>query len=253
MVRKMRCENLKIELDTVPSLETNDPYFAGVASHIQTCDICRAKLIKRLEAERSIKIALDTMAPVPETLVSSVINNTKTLRPVKSRWRKWSAIAASFLLVVGLSASSYSYWAHLQTQSALKRLCAISIKNHEMHSEPDFISVNAEQIATWLSKRLDRVVRVPEFILASSAVEGGRRCALGKYAAGVFHFEIGGKRSTLFSFYPQQFNVEGAVVPPKLDMGYTVAVWSEDGLGYSLVSEAPPDKVKALFVKAKVI
>ncbi|VAX24274.1 hypothetical protein MNBD_NITROSPINAE01-1099 [hydrothermal vent metagenome] len=248
----MRCENLKIELDTVPSLETDDPYFAGVVKHIQNCDACHTKLIKRLEAERSIKMALGTMAQMPETLVSSVINNTKALRPVKNRWRRWGAMAASVLLVVGLSASSYSYWAQLQTQSALKRLCAISIKNHEMHSEPDFVSVNAEQVATWLSKRLDRVVRVPE-IITTSAVEGGRRCALGEYAAGVFHFEIGGKRSTLFSFYPQQFNVEGAVVPPKLDMGYTVAVWSEDGLGYSLVSEAPPDKVKALFVKAKVI
>ena len=248
----MGCENLKVELDTIRSLETGDPYFAEAESHLKSCAPCRDRLAKRLEAERSIKMTMDAMAPLPETIISSVISNTRSVRPIKSQWRKWGAVAASFFLVIGLSSSGFSYWNKLQSEKALKRLCILSIKNHEMHTSPEFTSTDAEQVAKWLSGLLNRIVNVPK-VVSASAVEGGRRSPLGEHVVAVFQFEIDGKRSTIFSFYPQQYSVEGAMELPKNDMGYTVAVWSENGLGYSLVSEAPTEKVKTLFARANVI
>lgn len=240
----MECEKLRQQLDLVPAPDAPEPEFADAVEHVKDCGPCRDKLARRLESERAIRLTMESMAPLPETLVASVIGATRRTEPRWRRARVWLA-AASVLLVLGAPILG-GYWREYRLGQAVERLCALSIKNHEVYASPEFASDDARRVSQWLSERLHRLVRPPEGLRLVS-VAGGRRCALGEQAVGVFHFEIDGHRSTLFSFYPDEFDVENVRQPPKLDMGYTVAVWTENGMGYSLVSEAPVDKVEPLF------
>lgn len=242
----MRCDSFAKHLDLAPSADTQDPYFTDAAAHLRVCDACRAKMIRRLDAERSIRMTMESMAPVPETLLTSVISATRAVKARRSRWRSWAGMAASFMLVIGLSASGYTYWKQGQTEAAVERLCVLSIRNHEVYHRPEFTTGNMELISKWLSGRLGHFVKMPD-LLNIPSVTGARLCALGEHAVAVVNFTIDNKRSSLFSFYPSQFGVEGVTEPPKFEMGYTVAVWDENGVGYSLVSEAPVEKIKAMF------
>ena len=242
----MRCDNFARQLDLAPSPDSTDTYLTDAIAHLRVCEACRGKMVRRLDAERSIRMTMESMAPVPETLLTSVISATRAVKARRSRWRSWTAIAASFMLVIGLSASGYTYWKQSQTEAAVERLCVLSIRNHEVYHNPEFAVSDLAQISKWLSERLGHFVKMPELLSIASAT-GARRCVLGEHAVAVVNFEVDNKRSSLFSFYPSQFGVEGVITPPKFEMGYTVAVWDENGVGYSLVSEASVEKIKAMF------
>jgi anti-sigma factor RsiW len=242
----MECDRLAMQLDIAPSADTQDPYFADIVEHLRECGICRGKMEKRLKAESQIKAEMESMSAIPDTLLASVIGATGRIETGRRRWRSFVAVAASFVLAVGFSASGYNYWKHGVAEAAVKKLCILSIRNHEASHVLEFASDNPEAISQWLSGRLGHFVKMPGRLNIGS-ITGARRCALGEHAVAAINFAVDGKRGTLFSFYPDQFGVAGIAEPPKVEMGYTVAVWEENGMGYSLVSEAPVEKIKAMF------
>lgn len=241
----MECKQLEKELDLIPSMDTNDSYFSEAIAHTQSCQACLQKVEKRLIAEESIQQTMEIMATVPETLISTLIRDTRASRSFVTPWRTLGWAAAALLLLVGAGSYGYSYLTSYQMEHSLKRVCALSIKNHELYQNPEFFSDDPKAVSKWLSKRFNRLIPVPKFIAKRTLLEGARRCALAEHAAAVIHFELDGRRSTLFSFYPEQFNIKGASQKPKVDMGYTVSVWNENGIAYSLVSEASVEKVNA--------
>ncbi|VAX23015.1 hypothetical protein MNBD_NITROSPINAE02-144 [hydrothermal vent metagenome] len=242
----MECSAYRETLDLAPAIESDDPYFEEALKHAGNCEVCHDKLAKRLEIERSIKLTMDTMCHVPENLVSSILHMTREIKPERPKRRLWLATAASFILIITLSTSGWSYWDNYKREEAMEKLCVLSIRNHELSHTPEFLSDNKSHISNWLSVRLSRLVRFPE-VIGIDKVIGASRSALGTHIVSAVQFEIDGKRSSLYSYYPDQFGIQNAVTPPKFEMGYSVAVWNEKGVGYSLVSEAKVEKVKMLF------
>lgn len=245
----MECKRFAEPLDMAPSDNSGDSLYSEAFLHVEKCPECRKKLANRLESERAISAMMENMAPVPDSLHEKIIENIHNRSDSKRRFGFFLATAASILLFVGLSYPALNYWKSQQQTVAVDKLCVLSIRNHEITSGPEYVADNSRDVSRWLSSRLGRLVKFPNSLNPNGASFKARRAVLGEHTVAAMEFTIDGKRSTLFSFYPKQYNVEGVAEEPMFEMGYTVAFWSEQGLGFSLVSEASPEKVKAVFKK----
>lgn len=243
----MECRRFAEPLEMAPSENSSDSYFAEAFSHAENCPACQQKLADRLDSERVISAMMESMAPVPDSIHEKVIENIRHTKRSRRRLSYFFAMAASLLLFVGLSYPAIDYWNAKQQTAAVEKLCHLSIRNHQITSGHEFMANNSNDVSKWLSDRLGRLVRFPSALDPNGASFKGRRTVLGEHTVAAMEFTIDGKRSTLYSYYPKQYNVVGVVEEPKIEMGYTVAFWSEQGLGYSLISEASPQKVKAVF------
>ncbi len=246
----MECKRFEEPLDLASAADSDDRYFTEALLHAESCPACRQKLERRLQIERSIKTVMENMAPVPDSLHDAIMNYNRRPKRPRRRLRVFlSAAAASILLIVGISAPAWNHWKSYRQTAAVERLCLLSIRNHEVASGPEYVADNKKEVSEWLSNRLGRLVKFPNAISLKHTTLSARRVVLGEHAAAAVEFVIDGKRSTIFSYYPRQYNVVGVVENPRIEMGYTVAFWSENGLGFSLVSEASPEQVEAVFTK----
>jgi len=241
----MECRRYREPLDLVESADSADPYFAEALGHAGTCAACGASLRRRLAREAELARGLESLVlSAPDRLGSALFPGAFLSR--RRALVRYVSLAASVVLVVTLSAGGWSLWESSRRSSAVRRLCALSIKNHEVYTGAEFTAADAGAVDAWLSRRLGRVVRFPASVRRGAGPLAARRSLLGEHEVAAVEFAISGRRSTVFSYYPSQYRVEGVVERPKTEMGYTVAFWSEDGLGYGLVSEAPPEKVRAV-------
>ncbi len=245
----MECERFEEPLDLAPSADSDDQYFTEALLHAESCPACRQKLERRLQSERSIRAVMENMAPVPDSLHDAIMNYNRRPKRPRRLLRVLSAAAASILLIVGISVPVWNHWKSYQQTAAVERLCLLSIRNHEVTSSPEYVADNRREVSEWLSNRLGRLVKFPDAISLEHTTLSARRVVLGEHTAAAVEFVIDGKRSTIFSFYPRLYNVVGVLETPRIEMGYTVAFWSENGLGFSLVSEASPEQVEAVFTK----
>ena len=138
----MECSQFRQSLDLADAIDSADPLFQATRQHVDNCSLCAQKLSKRLEVERSIKFTMDSMAQVPETLVSSVIATTRNTKPHSNPWRSFVTTAASMTLAVGISVFGFSLWGEYQRSVAVEKLCVLSIRNHELDNKPEYVLID---------------------------------------------------------------------------------------------------------------
>jgi len=246
----MDCKQFAEPLDMAPSENSGDSYYAEALLHAENCPVCRLKLANRLKSERAIGAMMESMAPVPDSIHDKVIDQIRSPKIFKKSRNFFLATAASILLLAGLSYPALNYWKSQQQVAAVHKLCMLAIRNHEITPSPEYVADNSQEVSSWLSNRLGHLVKFPNALANLEDTNfKARRAVLGENTVAAMEFTINGKRSTLFSYYPKQYNVEGVVEEPMFEMGYTIAFWSEQGLGFGLVSEASPEKVNAVFAK----
>ena len=245
----MECRRFAEPLEMAPSEGNCGSFYSEALLHAESCPACGKKLADRLESERSISAMMVSMAPVSDSIRERVIESIRNRKVSRKRFSFFIATAASILLFAGLSYPTLNYWKSQQQAAAVEKLCVLSIRNHEITAGSEYVADNSQEVSRWLSDRLGRLVKFPSALTPDDANFKARRAVLGEHTVAAMEFTIGGKRSTLFSYYPKQYDVEGVAAEPMVEMGYTVALWTEQGLGFSLVSEASPEKVKAVFEK----
>jgi len=246
----MDCKQFAEPLDMTPSENISDSYYTEALSHAENCPACGEKLSRRLKSERAISEMMESMAPVPGSIHEKVIGQIRSRNNFKRRSNFFLATAASVLLLIGISYPALNYWKTQQQEAAVHKLCMLAIRNHEITAGSEYVADNSQEVSSWLSNRLGHLVKFPNALANLEDTNfKARRAVLGENTVAAMEFTINGKRSTLFSYYPKQYNVEGIVEEPMFEMGYTIAFWSEQGLGFGLVSEASPEKVNAVFAK----
>ena len=246
----MECSRYMEQLDIASSMEMDEPYFAEALDHAENCSDCRDRLSKRVTTENAMVSSMESAIAVPESLFKAIESQTKSHYHSRRRFSSFRYIAAGVLLLLGVSVSGWDHWQDHKRTSAAIKLCTISIRNHELTSYPEYIARDRYEVSRWLTDRMGRLAKFPDNLNPTEVTLAAKRVVLGEHTAAAVEFDINGKRTTLFSYYPEQHDVQDITEPPKTEMGYTVALWSEDGLGYSLVSEASPEEVNAVFTTA---
>jgi anti-sigma factor RsiW len=183
----------------------------------------------------------------------------------QARWMRWGGMAASVVIAFGAGWLANAQWAPMQAEAVLASAPAASATREFVHAasvahavyapekrHPVEVAAAEEQhLAQWLSKRLDRPLKVPDLSAQGYALVGGRLLPGDEGARAQFMFErTGGERITLYigslggnadakqaGETAFRFSDEGPV--PSF-------YWVDRGFGYALAGSLPRDVLMGL-------
>jgi anti-sigma factor RsiW len=189
--------------------------------------------------------------PVPPALLEAAgIISARQQR--QARWIRWSGIAAMFLVAFGAGWVGNAQWAATASGVAMARLPAAREFVHaasvahavyvpEKRHPVEVAAAEQQHLIQWLSKRLDKPLKVPDLSAQGYALVGGRLLPGTEGARAQFMFERkDGERVTLYLG-----SVAGTSSTPGRETAFRYSTdgpvpsfyWVEDGFGYALAAK----------------
>jgi anti-sigma factor RsiW len=189
--------------------------------------------------------------PVPPSLVAAA----QQLHHRSSRlgqWQRWGGMAASLLLAFGIGWGGHAQWRTAQDSSmarapakafAREAVIAHAVYSPEVRHPVEVDAKQQDHLVQWLSKRLNRPLKVPNLGPEGYTLVGGRLLPGNGGARAQFMYQnAAGQRLTLYV---------GAIDPGKKDASQETSFrfvedgavhgfyWVDQGFGYALSGELP--------------
>ena len=187
----------------------------------------------------------EALAPIAEEPVPSSLNLDRLLagrrRPQRAPWPM--AAAACALLALGSAGGWVARGIGMPPQAGVSALGQEAAENYRVYAADRFYPVeftarDSGALSHWISNRLNRSVTPPDLTAAGYRLMGGRLVATPHGPAGLFLYtRSGGQRLEVF-VRPMRLDWNARMTEHAYGALGGVA-WSDDGLGYSLIGDAP--------------
>jgi anti-sigma factor RsiW len=192
---------------------------------------------------------LDDPVPAPLLLAAQQLHHRSSRL---AQWQRWGGMAAAVLAAFGLGWSGHMQWQALQPGAVAPQGVAAFVRQaataHAVYS-PEVrhpVEVEAAQqqhLVQWLSKRLNRPLKIPNLAPAGYELVGGRLLPGDNGARAQFMYQNAtGQRVTLYVGA-----VEGAAAKGMGDTAFRYSdeggvssfYWVDQGFGYALSGKLP--------------
>lgn len=223
--------------------------------------------------------------PVPEALVQAALAAVDGQARQRARWWRWGGMAASVLAAFGLGWSGHGHWAAQRAglaatgapgaptssagllavapaqRFAQQAAVAHAVYQPEVRHPVEVTAAQQEHLVQWLSKRLDRPLKVPVLAAQGYELVGGRLLPGDSGARAQFMYQNGaGQRITLYlgalAAPAAQAPGRGAERPglplPQAAFQFTQEgpvpgfYWVDQGFGYALSGQLSRAELLAL-------
>ena len=191
--------------------------------------------------------------PIPSSLLTAA-EMVAARQDQHARWMRWSGIAAGLLVAFGFGWLASLEWT--TQRQALARppdtqefvhaaAVAHAVYAPEKRHPVDVAAIEEQHLVQWLSKRLDKPLKVPDLSAQGYALVGGRLLPGSQGARAQFMFEReDGERLTL---YIGSLNINAANDPPSGASAFRYSdegpvpsfYWVDQGFGYALAGKLP--------------
>ena len=260
----MDCTELERSIDAYVDGEFDVRERAEADLHLASCERCRALAGERAALRAAVRAKLrEAMTPpaaagrAPAELRARIEASLAARR--RPLWRRalspipvatLAACAAGALIVFGLH--SGDGWG-----PASATLVEEAIKSHHRDLPLDYVAASAGEVAlpAWFADKLDFRPSPPRFRAQGVRLVGARYSHLLEWPAAYVRYELPRGNAGLFIVDDPKGRFEaggdgGAVGPRTVRVarghGYNVAVWRDDKLVYSLVSDLDEDALREL-------
>ena len=230
---------------------------AAVQARLEA-DLEAARTVRAWQQQKELLQALhrDVLAePVPPSLLQAAQQLHHRSTRV-GQWQRWGGLAAALLLAFGLGWGGSLQWQTLQDAGAFgiaksrpahefakQALVAYAVYTPEVRHPVEVEAAQQQHLVQWLSKRLNRPLKVPNLTAQGYELVGGRLLPGEQGARAQFMFQnAGGERITLYV---------GAVDPNAAkgsnetafrytnEGGIASFYWVDQGFGYALSGKLP--------------
>lgn len=197
--------------------------------------------------EIRMALAARASAPIPASLsLDRLIEAQLTRRP--ARWRL-VARAAMIVLAFGLGgAGGWYFGSRLPTGlDALVEDAAASytVYTADKHHPVELWAAERDDLARWLSNRLNRPVSPPDLSGLGYQLLGGRLVATGHGPAALFMYE--NARNTRLTLFVRPMPVGRSTPIEDVDAGdLDGCAWIDRGVGYMVIAAEPYSRLQAL-------
>lgn len=188
-----------------------------------------------------------TLAPIADEPLPPELNLSRIM---ESRTRRssstWWAIAVMLLLSVGALGGWVVRGSLEATPGGLAALAQEAAYSYNVYA-PDRVrpvevrASDAAQLVQWVSSRLNRPVRVPDLANSGYRLMGGRLVATQHGPAAMFMYDDDHGSRVVVLTRPMSSADQNAPMTARSSGSSTSFAWADDGIGYSLVGEAPAE------------
>jgi anti-sigma factor RsiW len=213
------------------------------------------EVARRVDCYRRQRNALrEVFAPIAKEPLPPALNLVRIVEKRRGlRAVRWQAVAAAFLLAVGMVAGWGLSENFRPLPAGIGALAREATENYAVYA-PDRVRPveirEAEVLARWAERRLSRPISVPDLSASGYRFMGGRLVATPHGAAVLFMYDDAeGTRIVLLSrtmgvdrdarMAPHAYGILGGFA------------WADKGIGYSLVGPVPPRVLEPIATAAR--
>lgn len=175
-----------------------------------------------------------------------------------ARWQRWGGMAAALLVTFGVGWASHAEWqsrigagrAQPVATFARQAVAAHVVYLPEVRHPVEVEAAQQRHLVQWLSKRLDRPLKIPDLAPAGYELVGGRLLPGDGGARAQFMFQnAAGERVTLYLGAIEGANASGlgeTAFRFTSENGVSSFYWVDQGFGYALTGKLPRPGLLAL-------
>lgn len=193
--------------------------------------------------------------PVPPALLAAAQRVDERSSRL-GRWQRWGGMAASLALAFGIGWGSHGHWRAQQDVAAApaararvastfgrEAMVAHAVFSPEVRHPVEVEAQQQEHLVQWLSKRLNRPLKVPNLGQQGYELVGGRLLPGEKGARAQFMYQ--NPRGERITLYVGALDASGAAPSGEAAFRFTsqgdlaTFYWVDDGFGYALAGKLP--------------
>lgn len=255
----MDCRELERAVDAFLDGEFDDRERAEAEAHLSGCPRCTAMVEgqARIRTALRAKLREAMTAPAPAGRAPAALRERVERALAKERRPLWRR-ALSPLPVATMAACAAGVLVVLASHTGNPDLLEDAIRNHHRGLP---LEVDAAAMPDWFTGKLDFRPSLPRFGGGAVRVEGARLSNLREWPAAYVRYQLPRGQAGLFIVDDpaRRFDAPGREVHLGRDVvrvssarGYNVAVWRQDEIVYSLVSDLDEDALFRLVQAAQV-
>lgn len=209
-----------------------------------------AKRVAALADQRELLRA--ALAPIADEPLPAELNLARIIESRRQRPSPvWWAIAAMLLLSIGGISGWVVRGALQDSPGGLTALAQEAAYSYNVYA-PDHVrpvemrASDGAQLAQWVSSRLNQPVKVPDLASSGYRLMGGRLVATAHGPAAMFMYDDDHGSRIVMLTRPMSKADQNAPMTAHSNGSASGFVWADNGIGYSLVGEAPPESLRSV-------
>src|SRR5512138_332391 len=258
LIAAMDCRELERSVDALLDAEFDDRERAEAEAHLAACPRCRILVEEQGRVRAALRQKLREAMAAPAPAGSAPPELRARLRRSFSRERRslWRRAVAP-LPIAAIAACAAGVLVVLASHSGNPDLLEDAVGKHHRGLP---LEVDAAAVPGWFAGKLDFHPSLPHFTDAAVRIEGGRLSNLREYPAAYVRYQLPRGQVGLFIVDDpnRRFDAPGRdvvvgreVVRVASARGYNVAIWRQDEIVYSLVSDLDEDALFRLVQAAQ--
>lgn len=200
---------------------------------------------------------------VPESMLA-VVRRTQKMHQRRDQWARWGGMAAGIFLAFGVGWMAHGQWLGTPSQAQFSQNARLptfvqqasvahAVFSPEVRHPVEVTAAQQDHLVQWLSKRLDRPLKVPVLAALGYELVGGRLLPGESGARAQFMFQNpAGQRVTLYLGALESKATAGAKAQPETTFRYSndgpvpSFYWVDNGFGYALSGAVSRDELTKL-------
>jgi anti-sigma factor RsiW len=241
----MTCDELHGMLMPYVDSELPTGELAELESHLRGCASCAAEALGLLQTKRAIRAAATRYVPSPEFRLRMEQSMRAKRKP------SWFSIPFPKLVIAAVAAmlliASVTFLVDRSgRERELTEIADLHVTTLASTNPVDVVSTDKHTVKPWFAGKLPFSFNLPELQNSDFTLTGGRVAYFERSSGAQLLFNLRKHQLSVFIFKeePRELPFHEATTATRLALH--VESWSEGGLRYFIVSDAPASDVHAL-------
>lgn len=242
----MTCDELRSKLAAYVDSELPASELAEVESHLRGCASCAAEALGLLQMKLATRAAAMRYMPTPEFRLRMEQSIRAKHRP---SWftALFPKLVAAAVAAVLLIASVFIWMGHTERERDLAELMDMHVSALASANPVDVVSTDQHTVKPWFAGKLPFSFNLPELQNTEFTLAGGRVAYFEHSSGAQLLFRVRKHQLSVFIFREQTGEIPfhaGTFTSTRL--AFHMETWSQSGLRYFVISDAPASDVHAL-------
>jgi anti-sigma factor RsiW len=242
----MTCDSVRRKLEPYIDSELTAGELAEFEAHLRGCASCAAEALGLLQGKRMTRAAGARYSPTPEFR----LRMEQSIR-VKPRLPWWTArfpkLVTAFVMALLLLVSVTLWVGHAEREQGFAELTDLHVATLASLNPIDVVSTDRHTVKPWFAGRIPFSFDLPELQNSEFTLVGGRVAYFEHSSGAQLLFNLRKHQLSVFIFKEQfgEIPFRGGL-STATELAFHIETWSEGGLRYCIVSDAPASDVHAL-------
>lgn len=241
----MICDDVRIKLGAYVDSELSARELAEFESHLQGCATCTSDALGMMKMKQMTRTAGARYSPTPEfrrQMEMSICANKKHAWPTF-----WIPRLAMTAIAAVLLVASVILWANRSDrEQTFTELADMHVATLASANPVDVISTDRHTVKPWFAGKIPFSFNLPELQNSEYTLTGGRVCYFRHDPGAQLLFNLRKHELSVFIYKQSNEIPFSSADSTSTRLAFHMETWSEGGLRYFVIGDAPASDVHAL-------